>query len=132
MQFDFNDLYPIVHPIMWNYHRVPMRRLGDSRSYLVSVGEENKVMSFRILNDKNMPDFVKRKLTMIIASSEEPIADSELDKYELYKIPSPEHSEIGWRASESIFVLVLSDDEFHKLRGVKIGGFNGTDTRSEG
>lgn len=106
---------------------MPMRRLGDSRSYLIGVGDK----SFRIIDDTNMPSFIKQKLTMILASqSDEPQADEELDKLELYNNRgNPELNDIGWRASQTVFVIILSDEELRSLRGIPLGGFsNGTDT----
>lgn len=113
-----DNLVPLVHQTMWELHRVPMRKLGKERAYLMHVKEGVN----RIWTDETMPDFIKTKLTMILASQvKEPIPDDELDRIELYiNHDNPELSEVGWRASESMFIIVMTDEELRSLWGEQI------------
>ena len=76
----------------------------------------------RIWTDETMPDFIKTKLTMILASQvKEPIPDDELNRIELYiNHDNPELGEVGWRASESMFIIVMTDEELRSLWGEQI------------
>lgn len=111
----FTDLKPIVHQTMWELHRVPMRKIGTERAYLMHVKEG----MHRIWTDTNMPDVIKTKLTIILASqTEPPIPDEELDRIDLFiNKGDPELNEIGWRASESMFIIILHDKELRSLWG---------------
>jgi len=111
-------LIPLVHQTMWNLHRVPMSKIGKERAYLMHVKEGVN----RIWTDETMPDFIKTKLTMILASQvKEPIPDDELNRIELYiNHDNPELGEVGWRASESMFIIVMTDEELRSLWGEQI------------
>lgn len=113
-----DNLVPLVHQTMWELHRVPMRKIGKERAYLMHVKEGVN----RIWTDETMPDFIKTKLTMILASQvKEPIPDDELDRIELYiNHDNPELSEVGWQASESMFIIVMTDEELRSLWGEQI------------
>ena len=97
------DLSPMVHKTNWELMRVPLRRTVDH--YVVYVG----VGFSRRYDEHTLPDELKTKMAMILASDAEYSVDEKLHKLQLYvNQNSPELDEIGWRASESYFCLVLT------------------------
>ena len=109
----FTDLAPIVHQTNWDLCRVPVMREGDI--YHVFVGD-NFIRHFK---EDTLPDNIKSKLTMILASAHQVVRDEDVYKMAIYQPiePNPEFSEIGWRASESYFCVVLPHKEVVSLRG---------------
>lgn len=97
------DLSPMVHKTNWELMRVPLRRTVDH--YVVYVG----VGFSRRYDEHTLPDELKTKMAMILASDAEYLVDEKLHRLQLYvNQNSPELDEIGWRASESYFCLVLT------------------------
>ena len=97
------DLSPMVHKTNWELMRVPLRRTIDH--YVVYVG----VGFSRRYDEHTLPDELKTKMAMILASDAEYFVDEKLHRLQLYvNQNSPELDEIGWRASESYFCLVLT------------------------
>ena len=97
------DLSPMVHKTNWELMRVPLRRTVDH--YVVYVG----VGFSRRYDESTLPDELKTKMAMILASDAEYCVDEKLYRLQLYvNQNSPEFDEVGWRASESYFCLVLT------------------------
>ena len=98
-----------------NFWRVPMRILDGN--YIIFLNQNIK----RIFTSENLPDYIKLALAFIKASSvNNPIADSELYELDLF-IPEDMNNELsketGWRASESWFILILSNQQINELAG---------------
>jgi len=112
----FTDLTPIVHRTKWELSRVPMMRQGDT--YHVFIGDNH----IRHYKEETLPDCIKSKLTMILASAHQTKPDAQIAKMEIYnpEIPNADFDEIGWRASESYFCIILSYVDLMSLRGEKI------------
>ena len=74
-----------------------------------------------------MPDEIKPKLAMINSLAKTPLREEgtfqEIDMYTwhmfLYK-EQEEFKDIGWRVSPEMYVLILTQDEINKLRGVDV------------
>lgn len=109
----FTDLAPVVHQSNWDLCRVPVVREGDD--YHVFVGDK----FIRHYKESTLPDAIKSRLTMILASPHQVLKDDEVYKMEIYQPaePNPEFSEIGWRASESYFCVILPQKDLVSLRG---------------
>lgn len=111
-----DDLSPIVHPLNWDLVRVPMRRTTDH--YVVYVGDG----FHRRYDNRTLPDEIKTKLAMILATDGEHCLDEKLLKLTLYNNRhSPALDEIGWRASESYFCLVLTRPTLAAMKGERNG-----------
>jgi hypothetical protein len=112
-----NDLAPVVHPYNWDLVRVPVRRIEDH--YIVYVAD-----GYHRRYDKDtLPDELKTKLSMILSIPHKKIEpDHELSKLSLYtNTQSEELSEIGWRASESYYCVVLTRPTLALMRGENDG-----------
>jgi hypothetical protein len=108
-----NDLAPVVHPYNWDLVRVPVRRIEDH--YIVYVAD-----GYHRRYDKDtLPDELKTKLSMILSIPHKKVeADHELSKLSLYtNTQSEELGEIGWRASESYYCVVLTRPTLALMRG---------------
>jgi len=108
---------PVTHP--WNFElvRVPMRRIDDHFIVYVADGYHRRY-------DKDtLPDEIKTKLTMILTIPHKRVEpDHELSKLELYQNQqSEELDEIGWRASESYYCVVLTRPTLMAMRGESDG-----------
>jgi len=106
------DLTPVSH--QWNLAlvRVPMRRIEDHFIVYVADGYHRRY-------DKDtLPDELKTKLAMILVTEHKIIPDHKLSKLELYSnTQSIELDEIGWRASESYYCMVLTRPTLMAMRG---------------
>jgi len=98
--------------------------------YNLYIGNNTK----RIFSPSSLPKFIKLKLAMINSISKEDWKSfeyddtfTELDCYILpdYVTHNPEFKNIGWCMSDSIYVIVMSEDELSELKGISI------DTRKE-
>ncbi len=97
------------------YWRVPLKISDDS--YIVFLSQNIK----RIFNAENLPDYIKLALAFIKASSiSNPKSDSDLYELDMF-LPEDMDDELckesGWRASESWFIVVLSNDQIKELAG---------------
>lgn len=110
------DLTPVSH--QWNLAlvRVPMRRIEDHFIVYVADGYHRRY-------DKDtLPDELKTKLAMILVTEHKIIPDHKLSKLELYSNnQSLELDEIGWRASESYYCMVLTRPTLMAMRGENDG-----------
>jgi hypothetical protein len=104
-------LAPVVHPKNWDLIRVPMMRVVDGH-YTVFVGDK----SIRRYTDDTLPDALRGRLAMILASPQNWRDDHTVDKMSIYtNSQSPELDEIGWRVSDSYFCIVVSRDILNSL-----------------
>lgn len=110
------DLAPVVHKTNWDLMRVPMRRIEDHFILYVADGYHRRY-------DKDtLPDEIKTKLAMILASAHTVLPDHKLQKLDLYSnTQSLELDDIGWRASESYYCMVLTRPTLMKMRGETYG-----------
>jgi hypothetical protein len=111
-----NNYSPVGSPIQGHY-RVPVCSLHDL--YTVYVGDKFT----RVFNSDTLPDEVKVKLTMINALpitnlySEEWVENSPLHIYTPPKNLTVGYEDVGWRVSETIYCLLLSESCLMSMRG---------------
>lgn len=106
------ELSPVVHPKNWGLIRVPMRKVGDQ--YIVYVADG----FHRIYTDDTLPNVLKSKLAMILANGEIFLPDSKILRLTLYtNTHAPELDEVGWRASDTYFCLVVDRATLESLKG---------------
>ena len=98
--------------------------------YNLYIGNNTK----RIFQNTKLPTSTQLKLAMINSipkedwnSFEHDDAFNELDCYTYYRYTknNPEFKNIGWYVSDSIYVIIMSEDELSELKGISI------DTRKE-
>ena len=110
------DLSPVVHPYNWDLVRVPVRRI--EYHYIVYVADGYH----RRYDAETLPDELKTKLAMILASPQKVSPDHEVDKLALYTNHQGEQlDEIGWRPSESYYCVVLTRPTLMSMRGEDYG-----------
>jgi hypothetical protein len=106
------ELSPVVHPKRWDLIRLPVRKVNNE--YIVYVADG----FHRIYTDDTLPDVLKSKFAMILASEGSYIHDSRIIRLTLYtNSDSPEFDEVGWRASETYFCLVVDRPTLESLKG---------------
>jgi len=110
-----SDLCPLVHQYNWSLYRVPLRRIGDDHTVYLGNGK------CRLYTTETLPDFIKCKLTMILASPNILLHDEtkrEFGVHSLMQNNSAAHmNDIGWRASDTYFVVVLDIKDLDSLIG---------------
>ena len=106
------ELSPVVHPKNWELIRLPVRKINDN--YIVYVADGYH----RIYTDDTLPDVLKSKFAMILASEGSYVPDSKVLRLTLYtNAYSPELDEVGWRASDTYFCLVVDRLTLKSLKG---------------
>lgn len=105
-------LEPIPHFVMTDYVRVPVKR--DGENFIVYL-ENNYVRRYTL---STLPDFISSKITIANVLTNEIKQDHELQHYDIFICDSDNGDpDIGWRASESIYVVILHLKEYAKLLG---------------
>ena len=102
-----------------------METINSSPRYNVYIGDNTK----RIFKDGTLPTFIKSKLAMIKSIPREEwnaYKDdelfNELDCYlpQNHTQNNPEFKKIGWCVSDSIYVIIMSEEELSELKGIRI------------
>ena len=110
-----SQLCPLVHPYNWSLYRVPLRRIGDDHTIFLGNGKS------RMYTAESLPDCIKYKLTMVLASPDIELWDEGarwFGVHSLMKNNSAAHmNDIGWRASDTYFVVVIESKELDSLVG---------------
>ena len=97
----------------------------DTPQYNFYVGDNTK----RIYAENKLPTIIKLKLAMINSipkkdwnSFKHDDIYNELDCYTHYRYTknNPEFKHIGWCVSDSIYVIIMSEDELSELKGISI------------
>ena len=123
--YPFQDNYMVILEM-----EIVATSLQNSPQYNLYVGNNTK----RIYAKNKLSPFIKSKLAMINSISKEDWNSFEYDETfnELdcylpanYTQNNPEFKNIGWCVSDSIYVIVVSEDELSELKGISI------DTRKE-
>lgn len=111
-------LSPVVHQKNWDLIRVPVIRADGH--YTVFTGDSTT----RMFTEDTLPDVLKSKMAMILASEGRYKRDYEVYRLDVYtNNQSPELDEVGWQVSPSYFCLVVSREIMNSL---KHGALNGT------
>ena len=109
------SLSPISHEFEEGLYRVPIRIEGDKHT--IYVGDHH----VRMFDTDTLPAFIKHKLAMIIVSATPEslvIPNILLTNLELFATPKAGNLQtIGWRASETMYIVVMSEEELTSLIG---------------
>jgi len=110
-----SQLCPLVHQYNWCLYRVPLRRLGDDHTVFLGNGKT------RIYTAESLPDCIKFKLTMVLASPDVALHDETKRDFGIHHLMinnSAAHmNDIGWRASDTYFVVVIESEDLDSLIG---------------
>jgi hypothetical protein len=107
-----NNLSPVGLESDKEMYRVPVHI--EKELHTVFVGDNHK----RMFDADSLPDFLKHKLAMIIARNERPLtSDDLLSELTLFMTRRGDFEYIGWRASPSYYIVVMSGDELSSLTG---------------
>ena len=103
----------MIHSHVFKLKRVALcKSLGKYHLY-VSDGFK------KIYTEETLPDEIKISITMILArdsSGKEVKTDTDMDIYHLFSpTKDSELAEIGWQASHSWFVIILSNESLTKF-----------------
>ena len=118
--YPFQDNYMVILEM-----EIVATSLQNSPQYNFYVGNNTK----RIYAENKLPTFIKLKLAMINSipkenwkSFEYDDTFTELDCYipPKYITYNPEFKNIGWCVSDSIYVIIMSEDELSELKGISI------------
>jgi hypothetical protein len=108
------SLSPISHEFEGGQYRVPVRIEGEKHT--IFVGDNHT----RMFDADTLPAFIKHKLAMIIVSATPESVnkpDDFLSKLELYNTRKGGLQSIGWKASQSMYIVVMSEEELTSLTG---------------
>lgn len=115
IQINPDDLCPLVHPYNWSLYRVPLKRIDDDHYVYFGNGLS------RIYTTETLPDCIKHKLTMILASNDVLLYRDDDRHFGVFTLMnncgSPEMMDIGWRATDTYFVVVITREELDSLVG---------------
>ena len=110
-----SQLSPLVHPYNWSLYRVPLRRIGDDHTVFLGNGKT------RIYTAESLPDCIKFKLTMVLASPNVQFIDEASREFGIHLIMHnnypPHMNDIGWRSSDTYFVVVIESEDLDSLIG---------------
>lgn len=105
------NLAPVSHETEGLY-RVPVHI--ENELHTVYVGDNH----VRMFDADTLPDFMKHKLAMITVSDNgELIQDKLLSPLSLFATRKGELGTIGWRASQSMYIVVMDMSELCSLTG---------------
>ena len=92
-------------------YMVPLIRSPDK--YEVYVGQNYT----RIFTDKTLPSYMKRVMALIEPTTTHVMEDDEVSHWDLYicRVRNMEYT--GWRASKSIYIIVLDEDQLKEIKG---------------
>ena len=114
MHIQISDLVPLVHPYNWSLYRVPLRKVNDD--YYVYLG--NGIV--RIFTSDTLPDCIKGKMAMILASSSVNLYrdhDRSFGVCELMNNYPSDALDTGWRGSDTFFVVVIERQDLDSMVG---------------
>ena len=109
-----DKLVPLSHPWLEGLYRVPVKVTKEK--YRVFVGKN----STRLFTKNTIPPEILAKLVMATSTCKEYQLDKDMYEYDLYAcLHRGDMSDVGWRESESMYVVVLTDTELNQLKGGK-------------
>lgn len=107
-----NNLSPIINQYNNTLYRTPLRKINDQ--YTVYVSENYH----RIYNVSTLPDEIKTKMAMILSNDWNIVEDDDLTTLNLFTTTNKnEYRDIGWRASETMFIVMLDYLTLKQMKG---------------
>jgi len=106
------SLSPMGHEFGGGLYRVPVQI--ENERHTVYVADNHK----RMFDADSLPNFLKHKLAMITVSGHgELLDDVALTRLHLFATRLGDLERIGWRVSNTFYIVVMTDDELESLKG---------------
>ena len=109
----FKNLSPVLHETLADHYRVPIKH--KEPRYSIYVKPDYK----RIFLEEKLPPFIQSRLTMAKAACERILPDNELYEVGMYIYRGNGMGDVAWRASESMYIVVMDKHELNDLCGEK-------------
>jgi len=107
-----DNLVPLVHPDIKGLYRVPVKVTKER--YRIYTGKGTS----RLFKGETMPPHILSKIVMANSVSKHYATDKNIYEFDLYICRlGEEMSDVAWRASESLYIVVLSEQELLDLKG---------------
>lgn len=107
------SLSPVSHEIEGLY-RVPVHIKDELHTVYVADNHT------RMFDGDSLPEFLKHKLAMVtVYNWGELVQDKALSRLNLYATRYGELEMTGWRASPSMYIVILTADELTFLKGAR-------------
>lgn len=106
------SLEPYPHPKYVDLWRVPLQKLPPE--YILYIGKDYS----RLFTDTTLPVFVKSKLAMADAEGGSYVQDDNLYEVDLFTYKGGGLGEIGWKASDTMYIVVLHESQLEMLKGI--------------
>jgi hypothetical protein len=108
------SLSPMGHQFGEGLYRVPVQI--EKEQHTVYVGDNHK----RMFDANSLPDFLKHKLSMITVSGQgELLNDETLTRLHLFATKLGDFECIGWRVTDTFYIVIMTDDELESLKGTR-------------
>lgn len=112
--FDLDDLHALPHETLENHYRVPVKYINPN--YIVFVGNKFR----RTFTEDTLPDNILSKLTMARASDKKYLDDDKVNAIDIFYYPHDDSmGDVGWRVSETMYIVVLEERELRSLLGIE-------------
>lgn len=128
---DLENLHALPHETLINHWRVPVQYIDPN--YIVFAGHKFT----RTFSEDTLPKNILSKLIMARASDKKYLDDDMVNAIDMFYYPHDDSmGNIGWRVSETMYIIVLENRELYSLLGITelIDEFDWSeddDTRSE-
>ena len=105
------QLEPIEIVKQETMYMVPLIRSPNKYEVFIA----NKYL--RIFTDETLPSYIKSALSMAEVASTSYAKDSEVTNWDLFICRVPNMDYVGWRASESVYIIILNEEQLNTIRG---------------
>ena len=106
------NLSPLSHELPEGLYRVPVKI--ENGLHTIYVGDDH----VRMFDADTLPDFVRHKLAMITVKVWGNLPDDNiLSTFDLFATRLGDMQTIGWKASDSYYIVVMTPYELVSLRG---------------
>lgn len=106
------SLSPMGHEFGKGLYRVPVQI--ENERHTVYVADNHK----RMFDADSLPDFMKHKLSMITVSGQGELLDERsLTRLHLFATKRGDFECIGWRVTNTFYIIIMTDDELESLKG---------------
>jgi hypothetical protein len=105
------ELEPVETTKEETLYMVPIIR--STNKYEVFIGKKY----LRIFNDDNLPNYIRSPITLAQVASTDYHNDDAITNWDLFLCRVPNMDYVGWRVSESLYIVVLNEENLTTLRG---------------
>ena len=111
---DLENLHALPHEKLKNHWRVPVQYIDPN--YIVFAGHKFT----RTFSEDTLPKNILSKLTMARASGKKYLDDDMVNAVDMFYYPHDDSmGDVGWRISETMYIVVLEERELRSLLGIE-------------